>query len=70
MSRCREARKLRRAARRFDRALWTRDIGYGMGKRFDLSDDTYAKAAEIRGSIEALARWHEAEPHPVGEGEA
>jgi hypothetical protein len=38
-----------------------------MGRKLDLSDETYHKASEIRGAIEALARWHESEPHLRGE---
>ncbi len=54
--RWRQARRLRKAKRRVERALWTPDRGYGSGRRFDLSDITYAKASEVLASIETLAR--------------
>jgi len=56
----RRARKIRRAKKMINKALWRPDRGYGIGKRFGsyegVSDDVYNKAGEILGSLESAAR--------------
>lgn len=54
----RMAKKLRRARRRLERALWTRDYGYGMGRRFGQTrfDSAYNKVSEVMGALETEAR--------------
>lgn len=60
--RWRAAKKLRRAKRKVERALWYRDDGYGMGKRFHPSDSgagmdgLYDRASEVMGILETEAR--------------
>jgi len=53
----RMAKRLRRAKRRLERALWTRDDGYGMGKKFHGArfESAYAKVSEVMGTLEAEA---------------
>jgi hypothetical protein len=54
----RMARSLRRAKRRLEKALWTSDHGYGMGKRFhgERFESAYNKVSEVMGTLETEAR--------------
>jgi len=54
----RMAKRLRRAKRRLERALWTKDYGYGMGQKFHgpRFESAYSKVSEVMGTLETEAR--------------
>lgn len=56
--RWRLARKLRRANRQLSRVMWSRDTGYGMGRRFygEQYEGMYSRVSEAMGVLEAEAR--------------
>ncbi len=52
------ARRLRRAKRRLERTLWTRDTGYGMGQKLHGKqvNAVYSLVSEAMGILESEAR--------------